>query len=71
MGSGGEGDGEGGGGHRNQSDHGSKGGQGMRGAGTDLHQVAGIPVQLSKDDTLGRRERDPYLQQHHMHMSTG
>ena len=29
----------------------------------DLHKVSRVPVQLSKDDTLGSRQRDAYLQQ--------
>ena len=39
-------------------------------AEADLHKVAGIPVQLSKDDTLGGCQRDPYLQQHQMHQES-
>ena len=35
--------------------------------GADLHKVTRVPVQLSKDDTLGSRQRYPYLQQHQMH----
>ena len=37
------------------------------GVEADLHKVARVPVQLSKDDTLGSCQCDPYLQQYQMH----
>ena len=36
-------------------------------AEADLHKVARVPVQLSKDDTLGSRQSDPNLQHHMMY----